>query len=128
MKTIRVDGLLVLAPSGETVGVPGWATAPTLREALFTVAMVEKGHYNISHQPTKRAMPCSYGKLADALTVCAGLCELLAEDEAWWDPYRLTMPGALGDWQRANPEVWATMKGIVEQPQSYEKWPVKESE
>ena len=81
MKTIKVDGLLVLAPSGETFGVPGWATAPTLREALFTVAMVEKGHYNISHQPTKRAMPCSYGKLADALTVCAGLCELLAEDE-----------------------------------------------
>lgn len=124
---IEIDGLLIKSLQGVEVGVPGWATAPTLREALFTVALV-KGRYNISHQPTRMAMPGSYGELDEALEVCRQLCELLDGDAAWWDPYQLTMPGELRDWIKANPEARAAMMRIMEGPASYEKWPVRELE
>lgn len=124
---IEIDGLLIESSKGGVIGVPGWATAPTLREALFTVAMPKAGHYNLSHQPTMRAI-CSYTQLEDALEVCRQLCELLGEDEVWLDPYRLTMPGEMNDWRRANAETWSAMKSIIWRPASYEKWPVRELE
>lgn len=115
---IEIPGLLIETPAGVMVGVPGWATAPTMGEALFTVVLV-KGRYNISHQPTKRAMPGSYGSLDEALEVCRQACELLADDETWWDYYRSAMPGVLRDWKRDNPETWARLRAIVESPASY---------
>lgn len=115
---IKIDGLLVKSLEGVEVGVPGWATAPTLREALFTVAFVQ-GRYNISHQPTRLSLPGSYAELEEALEVCRQLCELLEEDMAWWDPYQLTMPGELRDWIKANRGTWAVVKGIMQGPASY---------
>lgn len=115
---IEIPGLLIATLAGDEVGVPGWATVPTLREALFTVVFV-KGRYNISHQPTKRSLPGSYSSLDEALEVCRQLCELLANDGLWWDWMAITMPGVLGDWKRENPETWARVQAIVESPASY---------
>jgi hypothetical protein len=115
---IEITGLIIETPANGLVGVPGWATAPTLREALFTVGLVQ-GRYNISHQPTQRAMPGTYGELDEALGVCRQLCELLADERLWWDWIAITMPGALRDWKRDNPETFAKLRSIVESPASY---------
>lgn len=112
---LEIPGVLIETLNGVVVGVPGWITAPSLDEALFAVAL-DHGRYNISHMPTKRAMPYNYATLDDALAVCAQLEALLADERVWQDPYGLTFPGAITDWRRDHPDTYARMLVIVREP------------
>lgn len=112
---IEIPGLLIEITSGESIGVPGWIVAPSLREAMFAVAF-HKGRYNISHVPTRRGMPFTYGSLEDALTVCGQLEKLLADDDFWWDPFGPNFPFAITDWRRDHEHTYAEMMRIVREP------------